>query len=986
MKIKIKNIGKKHFAFYLTLLLVGMLFNIPSASAAYPSGLPAPCSPGICYIDPASVGGDGTTTATTGPHAAFKNIWWSANYYTFAPGDQILLKRGAVFKNDRIGFMSSGTKGNPITYGAYGDGPAPKLDGSVIVSGLSSATASGNITRANMKISGATSGVTPSFVDFGGTGGIDLATYAGALLDITDSSGRHLKGYIKAAGTGETFSTTGGALNDGNFVTNGTFDADTDWTEHPTGKIAGGVLNLDANTSCEQTLTGYPQTVGNLVKVTGDVSKTGGGNLENTASGYLQTIFSENQTYASASGPFVFYGTSENTNQGMSLYSGAAGLTGTVDNVALHTVLTPSSTGVTITNTAKGTVNNWVSQDAGFNFNDPAGYTFLLLPNVYKATTTSQATFGVWFDDVFGNMKTSFDLTAQYDWHWENGVLYVYASADPATLYTHPGIEKQTSEVNITIGANYITVKDLEMEKAIVGIFASNTTGVTLDSNKISEVGDGIVNNGTLGNSEFVINNNDISQVHTFYNNNTGAVSADGGGIALSAGDTPNAVITNNRLSDIDAYGIATVMDNVTGGIISGNTVSYTCQNAKEGDSGALGTNGNNWVIKDNIVNHGCIGVVVGGGTNNTVLRNTVQNCSRAGVWVFHVNITNINIGYNLLVGNKYGVDTYGGEVNVFNNTIIGSEIAGITMYHPPKLTIRNNIIQDTIGLYDIYVTYNAGAITIDHNNYYRANGGNNWYWRGVAKNFTDWKIATGSTGELNMDSLFFSPTNYQLFPNSPLINAGVDVGLTTDILGNPIVGRPDIGAYEFQPNVTKAIAAFSFASPAAAGTLDEANHTIKVIVPIGTNLTNLTPTITHTGASIAPASGTPQNFTNPVIYTVTAGDSSTQTYTVTVTFQTAPKKKSLAKRVITTSPKKAGFLTLVTQSGKRFSKNSKVALHFRKLDGSYYPPMLVKTNGDGKFKTTYLIKLGKPKGTYSWYATDLKTGKKSKKSSYVVR
>lgn len=37
------------------------------------------------------------------------------------------------------------------------------------------------------------------------------------------------------------------------------------------------------------------------------------------------------------------------------------------------------------------------------------------------------------------------------------------------------------------------------------------------------------------------------------------------------------------------------------------------------------------------------------------------------------------------------------------------------------------------------------------------------------------------------------------LLPTSPAINAGVDVGLTTDIEGKPIRGLPDIGAYEFQ-------------------------------------------------------------------------------------------------------------------------------------------------------------------------------------------
>jgi hypothetical protein len=40
--------------------------------------------------------------------------------------------------------------------------------------------------------------------------------------------------------------------------------------------------------------------------------------------------------------------------------------------------------------------------------------------------------------------------------------------------------------------------------------------------------------------------------------------------------------------------------------------------------------------------------------------------------------------------------------------------------------------------------------------------------------------------------------SNYRLKAGSPAINAGTDVGLTTDYLGNKIRGLPDIGAYEF--------------------------------------------------------------------------------------------------------------------------------------------------------------------------------------------
>ncbi|MFI8604323.1 beta strand repeat-containing protein, partial [Cellulophaga baltica] len=58
----------------------------------------------------------------------------------------------------------------------------------------------------------------------------------------------------------------------------------------------------------------------------------------------------------------------------------------------------------------------------------------------------------------------------------------------------------------------------------------------------------------------------------------------------------------------------------------------------------------------------------------------------------------------------------------------------------------------------------------------------------------------------------------------------------------------------------------------------------ISVTLPAATDATALEPTVTHTGASVSPASGVAQDFTNPVIYTVIAEDTSTQEYTVTVT------------------------------------------------------------------------------------------------------
>ncbi len=82
-----------------------------------------------------------------------------------------------------------------------------------------------------------------------------------------------------------------------------------------------------------------------------------------------------------------------------------------------------------------------------------------------------------------------------------------------------------------------------------------------------------------------------------------------------------------------------------------------------------------------------------------------------------------------------------------------------------------------------------------------------------------------------------------------------------------------------------KAITAFKFTAPSATGVINEAGKSIKVDVPAGTDAASLTPVIeVSPKATLNPASGVAQNFTNPVTYTVTAEDGSTAVYTVTVT------------------------------------------------------------------------------------------------------
>lgn len=68
-------------------------------------------------------------------------------------------------------------------------------------------------------------------------------------------------------------------------------------------------------------------------------------------------------------------------------------------------------------------------------------------------------------------------------------------------------------------------------------------------------------------------------------------------------------------------------------------------------------------------------------------------------------------------------------------------------------------------------------------------------------------------------------------------------------------------------------------------GVINESEGKIIVDMPVGTNLSSLSPVITvPEGQVLSPASGQTQNFSNPVTYTVTNSENLTKQYVVTVT------------------------------------------------------------------------------------------------------
>jgi len=100
-----------------------------------------------------------------------------------------------------------------------------------------------------------------------------------------------------------------------------------------------------------------------------------------------------------------------------------------------------------------------------------------------------------------------------------------------------------------------------------------------------------------------------------------------------------------------------------------------------------------------------------------------------------------------------------------------------------------------------------------------------------------------------------------------------------------PARARPGSETWTVFPQV----AVWTPANRSTVGIVNEGAKTIALTVPFGTSVTALVATFTTTGTAVSvrgtvqESGTTPSDFTNPVTYTVTAADGSTQAYVITV-------------------------------------------------------------------------------------------------------
>ena len=190
-------------------------------------------------------------------------------------------------------------------------------------------------------------------------------------------------------------------------------------------------------------------------------------------------------------------------------------------------------------------------------------------------------------------------------------------------------------------------------------------------------------------------------------------------------------------------------------------------------------------------------------------------------------NPANDHAGASGIFFNNQGVGFAPHDCNFYNNTIINHNYGWdcFALWLQPisamvNIAFKNNIFYcPEGGQYMQYWQQSGDAVTtpswVFTNNCYYMIGDNSHLfvkWDiGSFSTLNAWQSATGyETNGIMKDPLFTSSSNFTLQSSSPSVNAGVSVSLTQDMLGDPVVGNPDLGAYELKSPLPIELTTFS--------------------------------------------------------------------------------------------------------------------------------------------------------------------------------
>lgn len=376
-------------------------------------------SAGSYYIDSASLaGGDGTTTALSGPNRAFATIAEAQAALTGDQSDNSLLfaKGGTWF--EKFTNAASGTDGHPFIVGSYGSGNAPIIDGIDLItpgSSWSQHTTTSDPVKTEYQES-------ETAVNSELQGGDSPNKWGSGFKTDNTSDITSIQLYLKKQGT-------------------------------PTGNLTVYIWNTSGGTP--SALVGTSSNV--------DVSTL------TTSFAWYTFTFTTPVNITGGSDYFWFLGASYS-------YSGSdnAILAGYWGGTAYRTAANPYcrwSQSINPTSFSSGNTE----VDMVFRIYMT---TTSVAANVWKATATTEPT-QVFFDGVKGTLAASaIACDSARKWFWAGNVLYIYSTTDPDTAHTSPGVEISIRDYCIyNNNKDYVVYQNIELRRGgTANIFISGSS------------------------------------------------------------------------------------------------------------------------------------------------------------------------------------------------------------------------------------------------------------------------------------------------------------------------------------------------------------------------------------------------------------------------------------------------------------------------------------------------------------------------------
>ena len=730
-------------------------------------------APAITYVD-CNADGDNGTGAGTGAAVAWKTIS-KVNSSTFNAGDSVLFNKGCTWR-EQLTVPSSGSSNSPITFGAYGTGALPVINGSNLVTTWTQYSTAGGTTETSVFTDGFESN---NFNSWTGTEGVGGAVDAESKK--TGTYGAHYDGVDGANYKTVSDMTEGGMR--GYFLVHATTFAANEKTRGP--RLAAGssaVASMWFRESGGNTYVDLIQGTGSTVEATFQIS---------VDTWYQFTL----EAKIDASVGYTLLKIDGDTKQS----------------------LINQNTGATALSRGYISVSSWASAKLDVYYDDIEIYSLAdedpVSTDIYSAAcdwTTKQ----VWEDGTRltyvawnTNIATTAAAMSAGTWSLDTGndLVYVWAS-DESDPDTHTMEVANKGRAIYGNHKDYITVDGLSLIKSNnQGIFNTGGQNWTIQNCDLSHnYGEGARNWGedaaTWAADNIVMTGNTVS-----YNGDTGLYV---GNYGLNGTISNNTIHHNCWHTDFSTNAGIKIYSgpfesenpaNVSGFTISGNTIYSNGDGTGTRGSGIWSDFSNSNIIRyNNVYSNIFVGIQIEKSSSCQVYYNlsyghTSDHDGGAGRGIGltmddgSMQVDSNLIYNNVLYNNRENLSVYGAgstqgiSDNVFKNNILLSATEKNIFYYPQGRDSGNIFANNCLGAEPLSVQWNGDSKTT----------------------YDAWETAYGgTTASVEADPLFLSAAsgNFHLQPGSPAINAGVNVSLTLDFMGItvPQGAAPDIGAHEW--------------------------------------------------------------------------------------------------------------------------------------------------------------------------------------------